>query len=243
MGALDGQVVVITGTSRGIGRAIGERCLEAGALVLGVSRHEVPGLTRRRGYAHSTLDVTAAASSEIVLQTAIDAFGRVDALVNNAGVLIPGNCWEYPDGAWNKSVAVNLKAPFMLSERFARHWVSASAKGVILNMCSLESEIAWKSPPQVGYAATKGALLGLTRAMALDFAAHGIRVVAIGPGVIETGVSGMAAPLGEAMRQSIPLGRLGTPEEVGDLAVFLLSERAAYVTGEIVFADGGYRLL
>lgn len=238
MGPLDGRVVVVTGTSRGIGAGIVTRCLEAGASVLGVSRHAEDGRRFER-HAELPLDLTSEGAAETVLETALDRFGRADALVNNAGSLVSANCWEIDDGDWDAMVALNVTAPFLLSQAFARNWRDAGIHGTVVNVCSVESEIGWRDPPQAAYAATKGALHGLTRVLAYDLADAGIRAVAIGPGVIGTEMSGDESVIG----RKIPLGnRFGTPEEIGDATVFLLSEGASYITGEILYVDGGYRL-
>jgi NAD(P)-dependent dehydrogenase (short-subunit alcohol dehydrogenase family) len=229
---------VVTGASRGIGRGIADRCAQAGASVLGVSRAGSVG-SGLDGQVALSLDVTDPNAGERIVAGALDRFGRVDGLVNNAGVNISAPCWEQTDEDWDTMFAVNLTAPFVIGQALARHWRADGRPGTIVNVCSVESEWAWPSPPQAAYATTKGALLGLTRTMALDLADDGIRVVGIAPGVIETEMSSDQAAA-EAM---IPLGhRPGTPNEIGDAAVFLLSDRAAYVTGEMLYVDGGYQL-
>lgn len=236
-GGLDGRVVVVTGSSRGIGAGIASCLLAAGARVLGVSR--TPPVDRDERLAWLECDLLADDATERVIVGALDAYGRVDALVNNAGLLLPGACWRQSDAELDAMIELNLTAPFRLSQRFARHWIDHGARGAILNICSIESEVAWADPPQAAYAATKGGLLGLTRALALELAEYGIRVLAIGPGAIATAMTADS----ESVRAAIPLGhRLGTPAEIGELTAFLLSDAASYVTGEIVYADGGYLL-
>ena len=241
--ALEDRVVVVTGASRGIGAGIAGRLTAAGARVLGVSRtpgSEIAGAPRPDGgFVWLECDLVAADAPERVLAGALDAFGRVDALVNNAGVLIDGPCWEQTDAELDAMVALNLTAPFRLSQRLASHWRADRTPGVIVNVCSIESHVAWADPPQAAYAATKGGLLGLTRATALELAPLGIRVLAVGPGAIATAMT----PDSPELLDAIPLGRrLGTPEEIGEVVAFLLSDAAGYVTGEIVYADGGYLL-
>ena len=240
-GSLSGQVVVVTGTSQGIGAGIAAAIVDAGARVVGVSRRAIapPGLGARSFLAVEA-DVTSDGGPETALAGALDHFGRVDALVNNAGIHRSAPCWEQSDDDFDDMFDVNVTAPFRFSQRFAQHWVHNQQRAVILNLCSVESDIGWRDPPQAVYAATKGALLGLTRALALDLSRHGIRCVAVGPGAIDTGMSEDDRSETEAR---IPLdNRYGSPGEIGDAAVFLLSDAARYITGEILYVDGGYRL-
>jgi NAD(P)-dependent dehydrogenase (short-subunit alcohol dehydrogenase family) len=225
-------VAVLTGASRGIGQGIARRLTSAGWRVFGVSR--TPGEA-----VQLQCDLTEPAAPERVLATALDACGRIDALVNNAGVLLEGNCWEQLDADVDAMVALNLTVPFLLSQVVAGHWVKEGSPGTIVNVCSIESQVGWANPPQAAYAATKGGLLGLTRAQALELAPYGIRAVAVGPGAIATGMTPDTPELGRA----IPLGgRPGTPDDVGDVVAFLVSDAARYLTGEIVYVDGGYLL-
>jgi NAD(P)-dependent dehydrogenase (short-subunit alcohol dehydrogenase family) len=231
-GATPSPVAILTGASRGIGAGIALRLTAAGMRVFGVSRS--PGEA-----VQLQCDLTEPGACEQVLAAALDACGRVDALVNNAGLLLEGDCWEQPDEDIDAMLAINLTVPFLLSQSVAGHWVKEGVEGTIVNVCSIESQVAWADPPQAAYAATKGGLLGLTRAQALELAPHGIRAVAVGPGPIATAMTPEMPELGQA----IPLGgRPGTPRDVGDVVAFLLSDAARYVTGEIVYVDGGYLL-
>ncbi|HEY7951727.1 MAG TPA: SDR family oxidoreductase [Solirubrobacteraceae bacterium] len=226
------RVVIVTGASRGIGEGIARALAAAGMQVFGVSRS--PGEA-----VHLQCDLTEPDASQRVLDAALETCGRVDALVNNAGLLLEGNCWEQSDEDIDAMMALNLTVPFLLSQAVAGHWVKEGVEGVIVNVCSIESQVGWADPPQAAYAATKGGLHGLTRAQALELAPHGIRAVAVGPGPIATA---MTPPMPE-LEQAIPLGgRPGTPQDVGDVVAFLLSDAARYVTGEIVYVDGGYLL-
>jgi NAD(P)-dependent dehydrogenase (short-subunit alcohol dehydrogenase family) len=247
-------VAIVTGASRGIGEGIARQLTAAGTRVFGVAR--TPGEAVRM-----RCDLTEPSAPERVLAAALEAHGRVDALVNNAGLLLEGHCWEQPDEEVEAMVALNLTAPFLLAQAVARHWVENAARapspgdghgtgagdapgasesvraGTILNVCSVESQVGWANPPHAVYAATKGGLLGLTRALALELAPHGIRVVAIGPGPTATAMT----PDAPEHATAIPLGgRPGTLEEIGDVVAFLISDAARYMTGEIVYVDGGY---
>lgn len=225
-------VAIVTGASRGIGEGIALRLAAAGMQVFGVSRS--PGEA-----VHLECDLTDPSASERVLAGALAAYGRVDALVNNAGLLLEANCWEQSDEDIDAMLAINLTVPFLLAQAVAGHWVKEGVQGTIVNVCSIESQVGWADPPQAAYAATKGGLLGLTRAQALELAPHGIRAVAVGPGPIATAMT----PEMPELEQAIPLGgRPGTPRDVGDVVAFLISDAARYLTGGIVYVDGGYLL-
>lgn len=233
------MVVIVTGTSRGIGAGIAGTLLECGARVVGVSRsgsHQA--LDQRPGFSDLRCDLSGPDAVSDVFDHTLSVFGRADALVNNAATLLPANCWEQTDSELDAMLALNLTLPFCLSQRLLRHWLTEQSGGVIVNICSVESEVAWSSPGQSSYAVTKAGLLGLTRGMALEAAGHGIRVVVLGPGVFETEMS-----ISDDLPPRIPLGhRYGTPQEVADVTAFLLSDAASYITGQIVYADGGYLL-
>jgi NAD(P)-dependent dehydrogenase (short-subunit alcohol dehydrogenase family) len=149
-------VAIVTGTSRGIGQGIAARLIASGMRVFGVSRTPGDGLGLQ-------CDLTAPGASERVLAAVLEDCGRVDALVNNAGLLLEGNCWEQPDEDVDAMLALNLTVPFLLSQAVAAHWVNEGQRGTIVNVCSIESQVGWADPPQAAYAATKGGLLGLTR--------------------------------------------------------------------------------
>jgi NAD(P)-dependent dehydrogenase (short-subunit alcohol dehydrogenase family) len=227
----DAPVAIVTGASRGIGAGIAQRLTDAGMRVFGVSR--TPGET-----VHWRCDLTAPEAPELVLAAALENRGRVDVLVNNAGLLLEGNCWEQADEEVDAMLELNLTVPFRLSQLIAEHWLKAGKTGTIVNVCSVEAQVGWREPPQAAYAVSKGGLLGLTRALALELAPRGIRVVAVGPGAVATAMT----PEDPRVSAAIPLGRVGTPTEIGDAVAFLASEAARYVTGEILYVDGGYLL-
>jgi gluconate 5-dehydrogenase len=231
------MVVLVTGTSRGIGEGIASLLLEQGHRVVGVSRAGSRDVLRHHArFADVRHDLSATPQAEQIVDQALSAFGTIDALVNNAGTLVSAGCHEQTDAELDQMLALNVTAPFRLSQLLARRWVAEGSRGVIVNMCSVESQVAWPPPGQSGYAVTKAALLGLTRGLALALGAYEIRVVAIGPGVIETDMS-----ISDDLRGRIPLGhRYGATTDVAELTAFLLSDAARYITGEIVYVDGGY---
>ena len=229
---MSASAAIVTGASRGIGEGIAQRLTATGWQVFGVSRS--PGEA-----VQLQCDLTETGAPERALAAALEAFGRVDALVNNAGLLLEGNCWEQSDEDVDAMIALNLTVPFLLAQAVAGQWLKQGVAGTIVNVCSIESQVGWADPPQAAYAATKGGLLGLTRAQALELAPYGIRAVAVGPGPIATGMT----PQMPELEQAIPLGgRPGAPRDVGDVVAFLLSDAARFVTGEIVYVDGGYLL-
>jgi NAD(P)-dependent dehydrogenase (short-subunit alcohol dehydrogenase family) len=242
---LAGRCVAVTGAGRGIGRGIATLLAARGAAVLLVSRtaaelEELAGRIVAAGGRALALpgDVTDPELPARLLDRAEAAFGGVQALVNNAGVDRFAPLWEQPDDWFDEVVATNLTGPFLLSQALARRWVERGVAGRIVNVTSVETELAF--PDQAPYAASKGGLAQLTRTFALELAGHGIRVNAVAPGVIETEMT----PDRERQRapERIPAGRLGTAEEVARCVAFLLDDDASYVTGATLLADGGFTL-
>jgi glucose 1-dehydrogenase len=245
---LAGKTAVVTGAAAGNGRAIALRFAEEGAdvVVADVAQAgardtaaQIEGLGRRALVTET--DVSRPAHVTAMLRQAVDAFGHVDVLVNNAGIESQFTFLELPEDEWDRVLNVNLKGPYLCAQGVARHMVERDIKGSIVNIASINSEVAFRG--QAHYVASKGGLRMLTKAMAVELAPYGIRVNAIGPGVIDTAMT--ARSLGtpairEWIMANIPLGRVGQPHDVANVALFLASEESSYMTGSIVFVDGGW---
>lgn len=244
---LAGEVALVTGGARGIGRAIAEGLGRAGARVIIVdiapcgttsaAELEAAGLD-----AHFIReDVTDAGRVEALLDRIQAEHGRFDMLVNNAGMSarIPAEC--YPDEDLDRIVDLNLKSVFYLMRGAARRWIRRGTQGRIVNLASFAGVVA--DPLSAPYAATKGAVVQLTRTCAVEWAPHGIRVNAIGPGYVRTEMTARtldSPETGAAIRARTPLGRAAAPEEIAGAALFLVSAAASYVTGHVLMVDGGW---
>jgi NAD(P)-dependent dehydrogenase (short-subunit alcohol dehydrogenase family) len=240
-----GRCVVVTGAGRGIGRGIARLLAAGGTAVVLVSRtaaelDALAGELEADGGRALAVpgDVADPALPDRVLERATAAFGAVDGLVNNAGAHRLGPVWEHTDEQFDRLVATNLTGPFLFSQAFGRYWLERRIAGRIVNLTSVETEVAF--PEQAPYAATKGGLAQLTRTFALELAGGGVRVNAVGPGVADTEMT----PDRERERapERIPLGRLAEVEEVARCVAFLLDDESSYVTGTTLFVDGGFLL-
>ncbi len=244
MKGLDGKVAIVTGGGRGIGLGISRALLEAGASLLIAQRSPLPdnlaGDDRVRAI---EIDLADRAGDARIATAADDAFGRVDILVNNAGIMFERDLEDLSAGEWERMLAVNLGAPVFLAQALLP-LIRKAGGGSIVNLGSIEGLAA--NPGHIAYCATKGGIHALTKAMAVDLGADNIRVNAIAPGWIRSDLSDAyidaqsnAADAREKLVDLHPAGRIGEPDDVGRLAVYLASDAAAFMTGQVIVLDGG----
>jgi len=244
---LDDRVVVITGASNGIGAACARRLAADGARVALWDVAEGPGTAlaaelreQGRQALFARCNVAVKAEVDAALAATVAEFGRVDGLVNNAGIFRAAEFLDVTEQDWDAVIDVNLKGSFLVGQAVARQ-MAGQGGGAIVNMSSVNGVMAIATI--ASYNASKGAINQLTRAMALGLIDKGIRVNAVAPGTIATDLARDAVLTSDAARQRIlgrtPMKRLGEPEEIADVVAFLLSDASSYVTGEIVYVDGG----
>ncbi len=243
-GLLAGRVAVITGAGTGIGTGIAEALAEAGASVVAAYHGNAVGaeaLAARLGAPDRVLvhhcDVRDYAGVQALFDAALAAFGRVDILVNNAGITEPRPLLEMAEEEWDRTHDVNLRGAFFCTQRAAREMVRQGGGGRIVNLSSVHGFSA--APEHAHYEASKGGINMFTKACAIELAPHNIQVNAIAPGVIEVERYHGPGYDREALGRRVPAGRVGIPADIGPLAVFLCSPGAAYLTGQIIWVDGG----
>lgn len=243
--SLAGKVALVTGGSRGIGRAVVEALTQAGAAVTLCARHgeaaaEVAKAIEACGgqALGVAADVGRAEDAERLVAACIDRFGRLDILVNNAGITRDGLILRMKDEDWDQVLAVNLDGAFRCTRAALRPLLKQKQGGRIINISSVVGSMG--NVGQANYVASKAGLMGLTRALAREFASRAITVNAVAPGFIETEMTaGLPDQVKQAQHAQIPLGRFGTAREVAAVVAFLASEGAAYITGQVIHVNGG----
>ena len=246
---LDGRIAVVTGAGQGIGAAIGQALGEAGATVLVTdmvaerAKASAAALAKLNIKAHGLpLDVTKSADVDRLCAAVLKDHGRVDILVNNAGVArSPSKAEETSDVDWRFHMDVNLDGVFWCCRAFGREMLK-QGKGSIVNIGSMSGVISNIPQEQAHYNASKAAVHHLTRSLAGEWAARGVRVNAVAPTYIETPLTkfGMESEMYKTWMAMTPMGRVGQPDEIASVVHFLASDAASLMTGSIVLADGGY---
>ncbi|MCL4745198.1 MAG: SDR family oxidoreductase [Burkholderiaceae bacterium] len=242
---LEDKVALVTGAAQGIGLACAREFAQQGAKVVLVDRDEAAGAEAAKALGANALfiagDVSATGFAAASVEAAVKRFGRLDVLLNNAGITHQAEFLELAEADFDRVLSVNLKSYFLFGQAAARRMVAQGDGGAIVNMSSVNAIMA--IPDQVPYAVSKGGVNMLTRVMAIALAPHTIRVNAIGPGTIATELARKAVLGSDAARRKLmsrtPLKRLGEPEEVARVALFLACEDSSYLTGQTIYPDGG----
>jgi len=244
------KIVVVTGSTKGIGQRIAQRFALAGASVALAGRsltdetvaafQEKTGSSRVFGKA---VDMRRVDEIQAFLEDVIAHFGRIDILINNSGIYQPVPHLEVTEKMWDDGMDTNVKSVFFASQYTAKHWTESGVPGVIVNIASINSSSVVKN--SAVYTTSKAAVAMLTRSLALDWGKSGIRVNAVGPGSVPTDINVKIyedkARL-QALKDRLPLGRQGTRDEIANAVLFLASDEASYITGHILYVDGGWLL-
>ena len=244
---LSGKVALVTGAGTGIGVGIAESLAQCGADVALVyhasagGAEETAAKLRAAGRRAITIgaDLQQVADIDRLVDTTVKELGPVQILINNSGITDPHPPLELTEEQWDRTLDVNLKGMFFCSQRVARVMVDQKIKGSIVNLSSVHSVMSWLN--HTHYAATKAAINHLTHSLAKHFAAYGIRVNAIAPGIVEVERYFRTMPdyNRDTAGKRIPLGRVGFPADIGPTAAFLCSDLASWMTGQVIFIDGG----
>ena len=241
----EGKTALVTGASRGIGRAVAQRLAAEGAniVVNYVSRasaaNQLADELRGRGVQVVVVqgDVSQAADVERLVQATLDAFKRIDVLINNAGITRDTLLMRMSEDDWDTVITTNLKSAFLATKAVLRPMLRQRA-GRIVNVTSISGVIG--NAGQANYSASKAGMIGLTRSTAREVASRSITCNAVAAGVIDTDIwQGVPQAAIDALMQMVPTGRKGTPEDVAEAVAFLASDAAAYITGQVLNVDGG----
>ncbi len=244
----EGKVAIVTGASSGIGKSIAERLGSEGASIIIDYRTHIDAANETKAKIEAaggkaacvSADVTIPEQVQNLVEEAYKQFGGCDVLVNNAGVERHAPFWEATEADYDLVLGTNLKAAFFLTQRFVQKLMDAKKPGSIINISSVHEDMVF--PNFASYCAAKGGMRMLMRDLAMELGPYGITCNNVAPGAINTPINAPLLankPELDALLRNIPLGRLGTPEEVAGLVAFLASSDAAYVTGSTYFIDGG----
>ncbi|MER9883509.1 glucose 1-dehydrogenase [Mesorhizobium sp. M0118] len=240
---LAGKIAIITGGGRGIGAGITKRFAEEGAKIAIVQRNSPPEAMLGEDIVYVKADLSNSSEITSAVETVVQRFGGLDILVNNAGIMFEKTVEQMTEADWDHMMAVNLKAPFLLTKAAMPHFRKRHAASIV-NIGSIEGLAS--NPGHPAYSASKAGVHGFTAAVAVDHGHEGIRCNAIAPGWINSDLSEIyidsmaeSARVRKELLVMHPVGRLGEPRDVGNLAVWLASEESAFVTGQVYVIDGG----
>lgn len=238
---LKDKVAVVTGANSGIGKAIADRFAKEGAKVVYSDINRNSEIELPKGAMFVKCDVTETKQIDELFEKAVKEFGKVDIVVCNAGIGNMGTILDTDDETWNRTINVNLSGVFRTMRAAARYMVENQVKGSIINMCSILGKVGFRGT--LAYCAAKGGAVQLTRSAALELATMNIRVNGIAPGFITTNMTSGAlenSDFNNIVTSSTPMGYVGKPEDIANAALYLASDEADYVTGEILHVDGGW---
>lgn len=243
---LTGKTAIVTGGAAGIGKGIALRLSEAGASVV-IADTDLDNAEKTSAALHGSIAVMTDVSQEAdvinLVEKAQDAYGGIDIMVNNAGVYPMKSVIDMTSEDWDRILGINLKGAFLCSREAAKTMIRQNRGGRIINIASIDS-VHPSLPGLLAYDSSKGGMMMLTKSLALELASYKILVNAIAPGAVRTpgATTGVSEDAANAFIQKIPLGRMGEPDDIALVALFLASEAASYLTGSFIVADGGVLL-
>lgn len=243
---LDGKVAIVTGANTGLGQGMCVALAQAGAKVCGVARRscdETKEAVEKNGgeFFEIIADLGSTKQIDYIVSEAKNKFGKIDILVNNAGIILRDDAINVTEENWDKVIDINEKVVFFLAQAVAKEYIAQGTGGKIVNICSMLSYQGGIRVP--AYAASKSAILGLTRALANEWAGHNINVNGIAPGYMATNNTAQLrgdANRSDAILDRIPAGRWGTPDDMMGAVIYLCSDAASYVNGFTLAVDGGW---
>ncbi|GHT86721.1 D-threitol dehydrogenase [Bacteroidia bacterium] len=243
--SLTGKTAIITGGAAGIGRATAEFLAGKGVNLILADLN--PGADKiAKSISEKAIGVTGnitkANDRKEVLETAVARFGQVDILINCAGIVALEAAEDFSESDWDKTMEINLKASFMMAQLIGKYFIDQQIPGCIVNMASQAGVIALHK--HVAYCASKGAIIAMTKVMALEWGKYGIRVNAVSPTVVltELGHKAWDGPVGDAFKEEMPSGRFAEPDEIAGVIAFLCSNAAGMITGHNLLVDGGFTI-